>query len=103
MQSRTVILSIVSLLIASLISISVLSGMHIDVTNILTFIAASIVPTIASLLAYKEASHARVNTNGLLHATNEQNTMLKQKLDVMDPEPKAQTDATVQHDSPVIN
>lgn len=75
MNRGLIIASVLSVLIAGIIAISLLTALHDDSTLLIGFITASVIPTITALLAFREANSANVNsgqavrnTNGLLHA-----------------------------------
>lgn len=75
MNRSLIITSVLSVLIAGIIAISVLTALHDDSTLLIGFITASVIPTVTALLAFREANSANINsgqtvknTNGLLHA-----------------------------------
>lgn len=75
MNRITVVIAITVLLLGSLSAVTILSLQHEDVTAIVGFVMAGIIPTVTSLFAFKEAGQANDNaqqavhnTNGILHA-----------------------------------
>lgn len=66
--------------ISAIAAVVILSVTDHDTTLLIGFLTSAIIPTVASLFAYREAAAARKNTNGLLHDAQQRAETAEAKL-----------------------
>lgn len=67
MNKTVVVIAATLIFMTAIAAVVILTVTDHDATLLIGFLTSAIIPTVASLFAYREAAAARKNTNGLLH------------------------------------